>query len=255
MVKIVNYEKLFDHRNKDWIDILKQLNNTGIEKTENIKIAYLRNISLLCNNIKEHPARDKDMRNTEILENFKHLIYEMTSLFYNFGNRMMKINESAEFYKQETISFEWLEGSILSGDIGIPGCHSMIEYSRAITVHNIDTMVQFIDLNINEIVNYIEADGMALPEYMYQAHSNHARGIHGELRVEKYKLIRSIGEESQGLKLPYYYKLSDLTKDQLSYRERFYSKERYEKFLLDRFPVICWMHDHGMQEEDRLLRW
>lgn len=255
MTKFLNYGKIFDDRWGDWMDILNKLNSTGIEQTEVMKTAYLRNVKLLCKIIKEHPARCNDIRDTEIIADFKHAVYEMTSLFYNFGSRMMEFNKSARYYDKEIAQFEWLEGSIFTGDIGIPGCHSMIEYSRAITVHNIEMIIKFIDLNLDGLLSYTETDGMILPEFMYQAYSNYARGMHGELEITKYRLIHSIGQESLDLYLPYYFNVSDLNKDKESYRERFNSEERYQRFLKKQYPVIAWMLDHGMEEENKVFKW
>lgn len=253
--RFLNYEKIFDDRWSDWMDILDKLNRSGIERTDDMKTAYLRHVKLLCEIIREHPARYCDKRDTEAIADFKCAVYEMTSLFYNFGSRMMKLNQSASYYNKEMVQFEWLDPNIFTGDIGIPGCHSMIEYSRAITVHNIDVIMKLIDFNTDGILSYVEADGMVLPEYMHQASSNYARGIHGELEIVKYRLIRSIRENNKDLKLPYYYKVSDLYKDEKSYRERFYSEEQYQKFLNEQYPVICWMLEYGMKEDNKVFKW
>lgn len=55
MTKFLNYGKIFDDRWGDWMDILNKLNSTGIEQTEVMKTAYLRNVKLLCKIIKEPP--------------------------------------------------------------------------------------------------------------------------------------------------------------------------------------------------------
>lgn len=79
--------------------------------------------------------------------------------------------------------------------------------------------------------------------------------MHGELEITKYRLIHSIGQESLDLYLPYYFNVSDLNKDKESYRERFNSEERYQRFLKKQYPVIAWMLDHGMEEENKVFKW